>query len=309
MSDKKPATVFIVHRNDAVLPDEVRKNYNIFEMSEKWSLSALTPENFALINPEDKVVGVGYTKDAEDAFGFIDPDYEKLSMDAAKRFYARPTVAHFLGLLLGWSMVNEELESYDDGDGASWTRVDDECWYGDIDSVILNLVMPKDGGGACGCGSNYAAVLSLDKFLRTQMNHPFISKDEDDIRKGHLEDTVYREDLLGHAFWFIAYVMDAAGMTEHGSGIRHGWLQLKGVLLALLIGESIRMSTSQDEEEPVDQEVHDEFNPTKEKAMEAAIHLDKDLQMLMAGTWVPDRHSCEAALDNVGVVRRFIESK
>ncbi|MNL34356.1 hypothetical protein D3C87_1563250 [compost metagenome] len=139
--------------------------------------------------------------------------------------------------MLDWSTVGVDGGTLDDADGKNWTPVDDECWHGDIDSVILNLVMPKDGGGACGCGDNAGAVVALGKFLDTQMNHPINTTDES--RQKARQEGLYVDGLLGSSQLFIAYVVDAAGYTEHGGSVFHGWLQLKGVYLAFLIAESI----------------------------------------------------------------------
>lgn len=239
-----PSTVFALVRNDENVIMSAPDNYSFLPLSGDWKLAVLNKQVFDMLLENGATeFGITYSPAAEKAFGYIDGELKIISAEKVKRFYVKPNAAHFLGLVLGWSMVGDDGQTYNDNDGDNWTLVEDECWHGDIDSVILNLVMPKDGGGACGCGSNYMAVLALNKFLSTQMNNPLVT-DED--RKQHLEDTVYREDLLGQAFWFIAYVLDAAGFTEHGSGIRHGWLQGKGAILVFLIGESMKMSAAQD---------------------------------------------------------------
>lgn len=243
------ATVFAIARNDENILMSAPDNYSFLPLSGAWKLAVLNKDVYdTLVSKGQKDFGVTYSPAAEKDFGYIDHELKIIAAEKVKRFYIKPTAAHFLGLLLGWSLVDDDGTTYKDLVGEpdaeeSWVRIDDNCWHGDIDSVILNLVMPKGGGGACGCGSNRMAVMALDKFLRTQMNNPLVPEEE--VRKQHLVDTVYRDDLLGQAFWFIAYVLDAAGFTEHGSGIRHGWLQGNGTILAFLIGESVKTTATE----------------------------------------------------------------
>lgn len=234
-----PTVFFIMNKADYPTTEHLAK-YDFFELAGAWKLAAMKPEVFADVDPSLEKLGVSYTKSAESAFGYIEPELTYISMKAAKRFYVKPTAAHFLGLMMGWSMVGDDGATYEDHDGANWTLVEDECWHGDIDSVILNLLMPKDGGGACGCGDNAGAVVALGKFLETQMNHPVNITDEsrDKARK----EGLYVDGLLGSSQLFIAYVVDAAGFTEHGGSVFHGWLKLKGVYLAFLIAESIKLT-------------------------------------------------------------------
>lgn len=224
----------------------VAENYIFLPLSGGWEVGHVKPEiyeKFLASNVNDfKVL---YSPVAQKTFGYIHDELETITRDKTTRFFKVPRADHFLGLLLGWSMVDDEGDTWIVATGEedpSWVSLEDNCWHGDIDSVILNLVMPKDGGGACGCGSNHDAVVALNKFIGTQMNNPLVT--DDAVRKQNLEETIYRDDLLGQAFWFIAYVLDAAGFTEHGSGIRHGWLTDKGPILALLIGESMKQATA-----------------------------------------------------------------
>jgi len=306
----KDPLFFIRHASNDKMLKIVADNYTFIPASGDWELGYVKPEvyeQFLATSTNDFVVL--YSPFFEKRSGFIDDEYRTITRDKASRFYAKPTAAHFFGLILGWTMIGMDGEGYPgcEGESDNWTPVEDECWYGDIDSVILNLVMPKTGN-ACGCGSNYSAVQALDKFLRTQMNHPHIPEEEGAVRKGHLEDTVYRDDMLGKAFWFIAYVLDAAGFTEHGSGIRHGWLQFNGSLLAMLIAESVKRFEKATEEAPAEEEEEIDLEiPTKEQALAAAIELDKGIQMLNSGEWTADPKFCETAMDQAGLVRHYIE--
>jgi hypothetical protein len=233
-----PATVFGIARNDEVVQMSSPDNYTFLPLPGDWKLAVLNEAVFSmLVENGHTEFGVMYSPEAEKAFGYIEPDLTKISLDKVKRFYVDPTTAHFLGLMLDWSTVGIDGGTYDDRDGRNWTPVEDECWHGDIDSVILNLVMPKDGGGACGCGDNAGAVEALGKFIETQRNHPIIVTDE--ARDKARNETLYDKGIKGNAFLFIGYVLDAAGFTEHGGSVYHGWLELKGVYLAFLIAESI----------------------------------------------------------------------
>ncbi|MNV54511.1 hypothetical protein D3C71_1467080 [compost metagenome] len=236
-----PATVFAIVRNDENVLMSAPDNYSFLPLAGDWKLAVLNEEVYGMLaNNDHKEFGVTYSPEAEKAFGYIDPELTTISLEKVKRFYVKPTAAHFLGLMMGWTMVGDDGKTFNDDDGDNWTLVEDECWHGDIDSVILNLVMPKDGGGACGCGDNAGAVVALGKFLETQMNHPVNTADES--RQKARQEGLYVDGLLGSSQLFIAYVVDAAGFTEHGGSVFHGWLQLKGVYLAFLIAESIKLT-------------------------------------------------------------------
>lgn len=231
-------TVFAIVRNDENVQMSAPDNYTFLPLAGDWKLAVLNKEVYDMLaNNGHKEFGVMYSPAAEKSFGYIDSELKVICAEKVKRFFVKPTAVHFLGLMMGWSMVGDDGATYEDHDGANWTLVADECWHGDIDSVILNLLMPKDGGGACGCGDNAGAVVALGKFLETQMNHPVNITDasRDKARK----EGLYVDGLLGSSQLFIAYVVDAAGFTEHGGSVFHGWLKLKGVYLAFLIAESI----------------------------------------------------------------------
>lgn len=233
----KLLTAFVVmHKTDETIP-QLTDNFTFLDMPGDWKLAYLNKDKFDVADVAFTEFQVLYTKKAQDAFGYIDSELEVVTRDKCNRFYVNPTTAHFCGLMLDWSTVGIDGGTYSDNDGLNWTPVDDECWHGDIDSVILNLVMPKDGGGACGCGDNAGAVVALGRFIDTQRNHPIIVTEE--ARKAALDSTTYDKGLLGNAMLFIGYIVDAAGFTEHGGSVYHGWLQLKGVYLAFLIAESI----------------------------------------------------------------------
>lgn len=214
----------------------VSDNYEFKLMPGGWSLGFVKEEIYEqFLNTSTNEFKVGYMPAAEASFGYLDDDFKVISRDKASRFYKYPEAKHFFGLMLGYSLVDSEGNVQ----GLDWVEVEDErnCWIGDLDSVILNLVMPKDGGGACGCGDNYGAVVALGCFMNTQRNHPMVRTEE--ARDEALKSTTYDKGVHGDAMLFIGYVLDAAGFTEHGGSVYHGWLEERGVLLAFLIAFSI----------------------------------------------------------------------
>lgn len=46
---------------------------------------------------------------------------------------------------------------------------------------------------------------------------------------------------------------------------------------------------------------------SKEAAEKALEHLRRDIEMLKSGKWFPDKRSCDAALDNIGVIDAYIK--
>lgn len=86
----------------------------------------------------------------------------------------------------------------------------------------------------CGCGMPYQAVETVGKFLRC------LEKDEVDERKEAMEKafgtrSVYDNELL----LCLAYTMDAAGLTDHGSSIGWAWLTQDGKDFLYAINEAI----------------------------------------------------------------------
>lgn len=49
--------------------------------------------------------------------------------------------------------------------------------------------------------------------------------------------------------------------------------------------------------------------PTEKEAKNAVRLLIVDLKMLKKGTWVPDDVSCDASLDNLKLIKRYLEFK
>ena len=47
----------------------------------------------------------------------------------------------------------------------------------------------------------------------------------------------------------------------------------------------------------------------KESTLQAIGYLENDLNALLTGEWAPDKHSIEASLDNLRVIREFVSSK
>ena len=47
----------------------------------------------------------------------------------------------------------------------------------------------------------------------------------------------------------------------------------------------------------------------KESTLRAIEYLGNDLNALLTGEWAPDKHSIEASLDNLRVIREFVSSK
>ena len=227
--------LFIIGRksNDKIL-EILDLNYTYLSLGDDWELCYVKPEvyeTFLKTSTNDFIVG--YSKSFENLAGYIDSEWRTISRDKASRFYAKPTAAHFFGLMLGWSMVGDDWEEYD----GNWTPLDRNVWHGDVDSVLLNIVMPKDGTGACGCGDNHSAVLSVGSVLETKSRHPFITEER---RTELLKEIIYPDTPLAHALLFINYVVDAAGLTEHGGSVYHGWLNTKGIFFAFLVAQSIK---------------------------------------------------------------------
>ena len=55
--------------------------------------------------------------------------------------------------------------------------------------------------------------------------------------------------------------------------------------------------------------LQDEELCQKEKTLRAIGYLENDLNALLSGKWVPDKHSIEASLDNLRIVQEFVSSK
>jgi len=55
--------------------------------------------------------------------------------------------------------------------------------------------------------------------------------------------------------------------------------------------------------------LQDEELCQKEKTLRAIGYLENDLNALLSGEWVPDKHSIEASLDNLRIVQEFVSSK
>ena len=231
----KPVVFFVMHETDETLDETVSSgDLIVIDMPGNWKLGYVKKEKFDEFRDQHETFGVMYSARAKElSFGFVDPDLEVISLDKCNRFYANPTSAHFCGLMMGWSTVSSNgLNS----SSLDWTRVEEDCWHGDINSVILNLLMPREHGGVCGCGNNELATQAVARLLTTQMNHPIYTTDEQ--RSEALQDYLYGVGELQDAMLFIAYLVDALGFTEHGSSVFHGWLTGKGVYLAFLMEES-----------------------------------------------------------------------
>lgn len=90
----------------------------------------------------------------------------------------------------------------------------------------------------CGCGMPNNAIMTVSKFL-----HCMGEKELDD-RKNALNaafgvKNVYDNELL----LCLAYTMDAAGLTEHGTSILWAWLTQDGEDFLYAIDEAVKNNT------------------------------------------------------------------
>lgn len=81
-----------------------------------------------------------------------------------------------------------------------------------------------DAIGLCGCGSPSLAIELVAKLLAYYRDLA--------LKANAGENVAYLESLLGPqdggVFWFVLYQLDTLELTEHGSGIRFGWLTPRG---------------------------------------------------------------------------------
>jgi hypothetical protein len=83
----------------------------------------------------------------------------------------------------------------------------------------------------CGCGSPESGMDGLRALCKhhTYQEHK-LEKSADDSLKELADALQVQNDGIG--FWLILYLADALQLTEHGCGIRFGWLTDKGKELA-----------------------------------------------------------------------------
>lgn len=230
----KPILFFICHESEWPQSGYASGRYEVDALGNGWQLAYMKPAEYIKeleSSPADFAVSM--MQKAIGEFGPLQAGFETFSRDMAARFYVKPTVAHFLGLALGWSMVDTDGEEYE----FNWIPLDSNVWHGDVDSVLLNVIMPKCSGGACGCGDNHDAVLAVVSLLESKRRHPLVSEETRELR---LKELVYPDTALGRSMLFINYVVDAMDLTEHGSSVNHGWLSTKGILYVFLADQSIK---------------------------------------------------------------------
>jgi hypothetical protein len=90
----------------------------------------------------------------------------------------------------------------------------------------------------CGCGTPYEAVETVGKFLRC-MKEKEVEARGNMMKKAFGVKNVYDNKLL----LCLAYTMDAAGFTEHGSSIGWAWLTQDGEDFLYAIDEATKNDT------------------------------------------------------------------
>ena len=90
----------------------------------------------------------------------------------------------------------------------------------------------------CGCGTPYKAVETVGKFLRC-LEARGLEDRREELEKAFGAKSIYENDLL----LCLAYTMDAAGLTEHGSSIAWAWLTQAGEDFLYAINEAIKNDT------------------------------------------------------------------
>ena len=87
----------------------------------------------------------------------------------------------------------------------------------------------------CGCGDPLKADLVVGKFLE-MLGELDLDKRKEIMQKEYGVKSIYDSDLL----MCLAYTMDAAGLTEHGSSIGWAWLTEDGENFLWAIREAER---------------------------------------------------------------------
>jgi hypothetical protein len=94
----------------------------------------------------------------------------------------------------------------------------------------------------CGCGDPEIALIEIKDYLNIIYKYEIDNNDhnisyfnhQEDVRKRFGVNSIYDNPLL----LCLAYSLDAAGFTEHGSSIGHPWMTEEGLMFLKLLNEA-----------------------------------------------------------------------